>query len=95
LTPDAIELLQNYPNPFNPTTVIRFTIAETQDLASLRARLRVVDILGRDVAVLVDGPMSAGSHSVTFDATGLPSGVYLYTLEVGGMTTTKRMVLVK
>lgn len=94
-TDNGFELAQNYPNPFNPSTVIRFAIAETQNLASLRTRLRVVDILGREVAVLIDRTMPAGSHSVTFDASNLPSGVYLYTLEVEGMTTTKRMVLVK
>ncbi len=94
-TENGFELAQNVPNPFNPSTQIRFAIAETQDLASLRVRLRVVDILGRDVAVLVDGPMSAGSHSLSFDGSGLSSGVYLMVLEAGGMRQVRRMSLVK
>jgi hypothetical protein len=94
-TENGFELAQNVPNPFNPSTQIRFAIAETQDLASLRVRLRVVDILGRDIAVLVDGPMAAGSHSVTFDGSGLSSGVYLVVLEAGGMRQVRRMSLVK
>ncbi len=94
LTPDAFALSQNYPNPFNPSTVIRFSVG-TQDLASLPVRLRVFDILGREVAVLVDGTMSAGSHSVNFDASNLGSGVYMYKLEAGGQVLTRRMTLIK
>jgi hypothetical protein len=93
-TVGRMELEQNYPNPFNPSTQIRFTVG-TQDLASLPVRLAVYDVLGREIAVLVDGPMSAGAHSVNFDASNLTSGVYLYKLEAGGMTQTKRMTLVK
>lgn len=92
-TMDGFALLQNYPNPFNPTTVIRFTLTGAHMGTPLR--LAIYDVLGREVALLVDRPMPAGAHSVTFDATGLPSGVYLYELEVGGVVMTKRMVLVK
>jgi hypothetical protein len=60
-----------------------------------QATLKVYDVLGREVATLVNGTMAAGSHSVTFDASNLTSGVYMYKLEAGGMTMTKRMTLVK
>jgi hypothetical protein len=89
-TVGRMELEQNYPNPFNPSTQIRFTLD-----AGRQTRLTVYDVLGREVATLVNGPMAAGSHSVTFDASALTSGVYLYKLEAGGMTMTKRMTLVK
>lgn len=94
-TMDEFALHPNYPNPFNPSTQIRFSIAETQNLASLHTRLRVMDILGRDIMVLIDGPMPAGSHSVTFDGSGLSSGVYLVVLESAGMRLVRRMSLVK
>jgi hypothetical protein len=85
-----MELEQNYPNPFNPSTQIRFTLD-----AGRQTRLAIYDVLGREVAVLIDGQLAAGSHSVTFDASNLTSGVYLYKLEAGGMSQTKRMTLVK
>ena len=96
--PAAIELHPAFPNPFNPTTVLRFrvaTAAETQDLASLRVRMTVHDMLGRRVATLVDGVMPAGTHSVRFDASGLPSGVYLVRLEAGGEVMTSKVTLLK
>jgi len=89
-TMDDFRLEQNYPNPFNPSTVVGFRLSVAGN-----ARLTVYDVLGREVAVLVDGPMAAGAHSVTFDASNLTSGVYLYKLEAGGMVQTKRMTLVK
>jgi hypothetical protein len=75
--PGTFELSQNYPNPFNPTTTIRFSIPQSGDVT-----LRVFDILGREVAVLVNEKRTAGRHDVTFDGTGLASGVYLYRLQV-------------
>jgi hypothetical protein len=86
----GFELAQNFPNPFNPTTVIRFDLT-----SSHVTRLTVFDVLGREVAVLVDGEMPAGSHSVRFDASGLATGVYLYRLESGGQMHVRRMVLVR
>ncbi len=91
---DGISLSQNYPNPFNPETVIRFTIG-TQDLASLRIRFAVYDLLGREIAVLADGFYPAGTHSVRFDASTLPSGMYLYRLEAAGTILVRRMILLK
>lgn len=92
--PLSLRLAQNFPNPFNPSTVIRFNVG-TQDLASLQIRLSVVDMTGREVAVLIDRVMPAGEHSVTFDALELPSGVYLYVMESGGQRLTRKMLLMK
>jgi len=93
--PSDIELAQNFPNPFNPTTVIGYRVG-TQDLASLhQVRLSVYDLLGREVAVLVDGMQAAGAYTVTFDATTLASGVYVYTLRAGDRVVTKKMILMK
>lgn len=93
--PDAqlasgIELMPNVPNPFNPTTDIRWTLD-----AGRQTRLSVHDILGREIAVLVDAVMPAGEHSVRFDASTLPSGMYLYRLESNGTVLTRKMVLLK
>ena len=81
---------QNYPNPFNPTTNINYTI----DQAGL-VTLRVYDITGREVATLVNNRKNAGDHTVTFDATNLASGVYIYTLQANGVRLTNRMTLIK
>lgn len=89
--PTQISLQQNYPNPFNPSTVIRYQLA-----GNSLVRLEVFDVTGRKVAVLVDGERkSAGSHRVTFEASGLSSGVYFYRLQTGGQTFTQKMMLVK
>ncbi|MCH8494096.1 MAG: chitobiase/beta-hexosaminidase C-terminal domain-containing protein [Balneolales bacterium] len=88
--PAEVALAQNFPNPFNPTTRISY------DLPSESAvRLAVYDLLGRQVAVLVNERMSAGSHFVTFDAASLSSGVYMYRLEASGVVLTQKMTLVK
>ena len=81
---------QNYPNPFNPTTKISW-----QSPVSSWQTLKVYDILGNEVATLVDEEKSAGSYEVTFDASSLPSGNYFYKLSAGGFIQTKKMVLVK
>jgi hypothetical protein len=85
-----IEVEQNYPNPFNPTTVIRFSLPDTDPIT-----LRVYDILGRVVAVLADDVYEAGRHEVTFNASRLASGMYFYTLTTQQNTITKRLMLVK
>jgi hypothetical protein len=81
---------QNSPNPFNPSTEIHFALKRAG-----RITLAVHDMLGRRVLTLADRDYEAGKHSIRFDGTGLPSGVYLYTLEHNGYTLTKRMHLVK
>ena len=83
-------LEQNYPNPFNPTTTIRYSL---RDLG--RVSLRVYDVMGREVMVLVDGVQGAGEYAVVVDATGLSSGVYVYQLRAGGYVFTRKMMLVK
>jgi len=88
--PAEVFLDQNYPNPFNPTTTIRFELPQQQQVS-----LRVYDILGREVAQLVNEVRSAGMHTITFDASRLSSGVYLYRLEAGNTSFTRRMMLVK
>jgi photosystem II stability/assembly factor-like uncharacterized protein len=85
-------LEQNYPNPFNPTTTIRFAIpVGTYGHTSLR----VYDVLGREVMVLVNEELKAGSYETTFDATGLSSGVYYYKLETKDFVSTKKLLLLR
>ncbi len=90
LLPGAFALEQNYPNPFNPSTVIRFSLP-----AAGRVRLAVYDLLGREVAVLVDGEQVAGVHSADFDATNLPSGVYVTRMQTPGFSDTRKMILMR
>ncbi len=94
--PEKFELMQNYPNPFNPTTTIKYSIpsigdVETQNLASLR----IYNILGEEVATLVNKKQLPGNYSVKFNAKNLPSGVYFYVLKYGNLSATKKMLLLK
>lgn len=88
--PTGFALKQNYPNPFNPTTTLAFDLPLTT-----KVQLRVFDIQGRQVAMLIDGSMTAGSHTVNFDGSRLASGIYLAQLQAGDFTATQRMVLLK
>jgi hypothetical protein len=88
--PKELELRQNFPNPFNPVTTITFYLPETQEV-----RLSIFNIVGQPVAVLVDGPLSAGEQQFDWDATDKPSGMYIYQLEVGKSVMTRKMTLVK
>jgi hypothetical protein len=83
-------LSQNYPNPFNPSTLIRYSVPSAG-----RVSLNVYDVLGREVATLFEGFRQPGSYTVRFDGTGLPSGVYLYRLQSGGMVETRKLVIVR
>jgi len=89
-TPAEHALMQNYPNPFNPSTEIGFDLPE-----SGAVHLAVYDVLGRQVQLLVDRAMEAGTHQVVFDASDLPSGTYLYRLETAQGTLVRTMLLVK
>jgi len=90
-TPVAFTLSQNYPNPFNPSTNIAFTITEQSEVT-----LSVFDITGREVATIINNKtIPAGNHSVEFNASGLTSGVYLYTLKAGDKSLTKKLTLLK
>jgi len=88
--PTESKILGNFPNPFNPTTAISIQLS-----AVSQVNLSVYDVAGRKVATLVDGYRDAGVHEVTFDGTGLASGVYLYRLEVESQTAIGKMVLLK
>jgi len=97
IIPNDFLLYQNFPNPFNPTTKIKFTIpasplsfGEGQGV-----RLIVYDILGNEIATLVNEEKPAGEHEVEFDASGLTSGIYFYKLQAGNFVETKKMVLLK
>ena len=88
--PEEFTLLQNYPNPFNPST----TISWQSPVGSMQT-LKVYDILGNEVATLVNEFMDAGQHEVEFEATNLASGIYVYRLQTGGFIETKKMVLLR
>jgi len=88
--PELYTLSQNYPNPFNPKTGIRFQVPGVSDV-----RLAVYDILGREVAVLVNERKAPGRYEVSFDGSTLSSGVYFYRLAAGDFTQTKRLMLLK
>ncbi len=88
--PEVFKLDQNYPNPFNPSTMISFSLP-----ASMHVRLTVTNILGQEISVLANGFMTAGVHSVRFDAGNVPNGIYLYQLQAGNMSLTKKMLFLK
>jgi hypothetical protein len=89
-TPKEFALLQNYPNPFNPSTAIRYTLSEASQV-----RLSVYDMLGREVATLVNERQPVGAYQAVFNASQLASGTYFYKLQAGGFVQTKKMLLVK
>ncbi|MDX1438641.1 MAG: M14 family zinc carboxypeptidase, partial [Rubricoccaceae bacterium] len=88
--PNGFVLGANYPNPFNPETRIPFVLNEPGDVS-----LRILDVLGREVASLLEGPQTAGAHVVSYDATNLSSGTYAIVLEVNGAIQTGQMLLLK
>jgi hypothetical protein len=91
-SPSEFSLLQNFPNPSNPSTQIGYAVpGGNTDLV----RLSVLDLLGREVALLVNERKSPGTYSVTFPAAGLPSGTYLYRMTAGSFVQTRKMVIVK
>ncbi|MFH1011051.1 MAG: T9SS type A sorting domain-containing protein [bacterium] len=89
-TPQAFALSPCYPNPFNPSTVIRFSLTKTE-----KAKLTIYDVMGRQVQTLVNDVMTAGQHSLTFDGTGLASGIYFARLESNGFAQTHKLLLIK
>ncbi len=88
--PTTFKLFQNYPNPFNPTTSIKYQVAGIKHI-----KLIIYDILGKEIATLVNGKQSLGIYEIIFDASSYPSGVYFYTLETQGYKETKKMILLK
>ncbi len=88
--PREVQLLPNYPNPFNPTTQISYTLPQAGPVT-----LRVFNALGRQITALEDAERRAGTHTITFNAAHIPSGVYFYQLEAGTTTKTRKMLLLK
>jgi hypothetical protein len=88
--PQSARLQQNYPNPFNPMTTIPFELAE-----ATQARLAIYNALGEEVAVLADGIIAPGTHTVTWDAADFPSGTYFYMLQTPGSKLTRSLILIK
>ena len=88
--PARFAVSRSYPNPFNPSTAIQFDLPEAAPV-----RLVVYNVLGREVARLVEGSLPAGLHRVTFDATGLPSGRYYCRLETGSFREARSMTLAR
>ena len=88
--PAKFELIQNYPNPFNPSTVIQFQLPEVSHVS-----MKLYDVLGNEIAVLLNEGKNAGKHEVVFDADKLPGGVYFYSLRAGNFCETKKMILLR
>lgn len=88
--PEHFQLYQNFPNPFNPITKIKFDVS-----LSGRVLLKVIDILGKEVNLLVNEKLIPGTYEVSFDGNNLPSGIYFYSLKYGNSTETKKMILLK
>jgi hypothetical protein len=95
--PRTLELMQNYPNPFNPVTTIKYTVegVRGQGPGVSKTSLNVYDVLGRQVATLVDEVKAPGSYEARFDGTGLSSGVYFYRLTAGAFVQSRTMLLIK
>jgi len=93
--PVSFVLEQNYPNPFNPVTKIKYSIPTSVNGDWSGVSLKVYDVLGNEVAVLVDEVKEAGKYEITFDASELSSGIYLYRLEAGSFIKIFKMMLIK
>ena len=88
--PSNFNLEQNYPNPFNPTTNIEYSISKASFVT-----LKIYDLLGREIATLVNEEKRAGSYKAKFNGSNLPSGIYFYKLQAGDYSSVKKMVLIK
>jgi hypothetical protein len=88
--PTRFSLRRNHPNPFNPSTTFEIQVAKPGPV-----RVKVFDLLGREVTTLLNKIMKAGTYSITWDASSMPSGVYFYNMQAGNFIDTKKMVLLK
>jgi len=88
--PTEFVLEQNYPNPFNPSTTIRYSVPQLSKVV-----IKVYDILGNEIAILMDEEKPIGTYELTWNAGTLPSGVYFYQLKAGEFISTKKMILLK
>ncbi len=95
--PKEFHLSQNYPNPFNPTTIIKYSIPNVarSEASQNKIVLKVYNVLGKEIATLVNEEKPPGTYEVTFNAAGLPSGVYLYRLTTGNLSYVKKLILIK
>jgi photosystem II stability/assembly factor-like uncharacterized protein len=94
IIPNCFSLSQNYPNPFNPTTKIKFSIPPSRGARGV-TNLTIYDVLGREIAALVNEQLSPGSYEAEWDGSNYPSGVYFYKLTTADYTETKKMILLK
>jgi len=90
VTVNSFSLDQNYPNPFNPSTTIKYSVAERSNVS-----IKIYDVLGKEVANLVNTVKEVGSHEVNFNASNLASGMYIYSIKAGNFTSSKKMMLMK
>lgn len=90
ILPTKMEVLQNYPNPFNPSTVISFSLVKKEMVT-----VKIFNTLGQEVATLVNSELEAGYHNVTFNGSGLTSGIYIYSVQVGDNKYSRKMMLIK
>ena len=90
ILPTKMEVFQNYPNPFNPSTVISFSTIKKEMVT-----VKVFNTLGQEVATLINSELEAGNHNVTFDASGLTSGIYVYSVQAGDNKYSRKMMLIK
>lgn len=88
--PDQFIVEQNYPNPFNPSTTIRYDLPQTSHVI-----VQVFSVLGGEIATLVNKEESAGHHEINYDAANMPSGIYIYRVQAGKFTQTRKMLLLK
>jgi len=94
--PTEFELYQNYPNPFNPTTTIKYSLPSNfETLHATAVQLKIFDVLGREVATLVNEKQNPGNYEVNFNASELTTGIYFYQISYGSMNLVKKMMLVK
>ena len=93
--PKEFLLSQNYPNPFNPTTKIKYSIPIVGTQRAVSVLIKVYDILGNEIETLVNEEKSPGTYEVTWNAAGLPSGVYFYQLRTGSFIDAKKMILLR
>ncbi|NIU00701.1 MAG: T9SS type A sorting domain-containing protein [Nitrosopumilaceae archaeon] len=90
LMPETVQLHQNYPNPFNPSTTIEFSIPEAMNVT-----LEVFNMLGERVSLLVNETMTAGAHTIQWNASEVPSGIYTYRLTAGNQVSNRKMILLR
>jgi len=90
IQPNEFNLYKNYPNPFNPSTTIEFTIPTSEFVS-----VKIFNLLGEEVATLVNGTLQSGNHTYVFDGSKLASGVYMYRIEAGEWMDVKKMILLK